>query len=73
MKERNAKRSKIQKFSLDPTQASVAFGYEDLGGGCHGRVYYWYDPQGRLGAIVDQEFRTWHPEVHRSGMGSPVL
>jgi hypothetical protein len=53
---------------LNPATASVFFSYEAFGdypGGeyCLGRTYYWYDPEGRLPAVRDQEFRPKHPEI----------
>jgi hypothetical protein len=48
---------------LDPHTANVGFVYGDLGGGCFGRVYYWYDPYGDLVAVDDHDLRPQHPEI----------
>jgi hypothetical protein len=48
--------------NLDPHTAHVQFRYEDLGGGCVGRVYYWASPTGERTAISDADFRRQHPE-----------
>jgi hypothetical protein len=52
--------------SLDPRTAFVAFVHGDLGdqpGECVGRIYYWYDPERRVPAVDDQDFRAQHPEI----------
>ena len=49
---------------LDPQTANVGFDYRDLtGGGCVGRVYYWYDPSGELPSVDDWDLRPQHPEI----------
>ncbi|MDX6591744.1 MAG: hypothetical protein QOJ13_940 [Gaiellales bacterium] len=52
-----------EPVSLDPYSAEVGFTYENIGGGCHGRVYYWYDPEGHVPTIEDHEFRQQHPDI----------
>jgi hypothetical protein len=53
---------------LDPRTANVSFVWGVVVGdpdGEHniGRIYYWYDPQGRLPAVDDSDFRVQHPEI----------
>ena len=48
---------------LDPRTANVDFAWDDLGDGCIGRVYYWYDPNRELPAIEDWDFRAMHPKI----------
>jgi hypothetical protein len=42
---------------LDPRTANATFCWDDLGDGCVGRVYYWYDPAGKLPAVDDYDLR----------------
>jgi len=53
------------KSDLDPRSANVNFHYGEIvpGDGVYGRVYYWYDPDGRVPAIDEYEFRSQHPEI----------
>jgi hypothetical protein len=50
---------------LDPHTANVGFRYGAivLGHPCFGRIYYWYDPERRLPAVDDWDFRSQHPEI----------
>ena len=48
---------------LDPRTANATFCWDDLGDGCVGRVYYWYDPTGHPPAIDDWDFHPMHPEI----------
>jgi hypothetical protein len=54
----------VKRSRLDPRRANVGFSWEDLGGGCVGRVYYWYDPDGNRPALNDHEFRGQHAELN---------
>jgi hypothetical protein len=53
---------------LDPRTANVSFCYGVVAGDpdckcCTGRVYYLYDPERRLPAVDDWEFRVQHLEI----------
>jgi hypothetical protein len=51
-----------EDYKLDPRTADVHYEWEDFGQGTVGRVYYWFDPEGRAKAVDDDEFRARHPE-----------
>jgi hypothetical protein len=53
---------------LNPRTASVGFFYGadgDYPDGEYnvGRIYYWYDPEGRLPTVDASDFRAQHPEI----------
>jgi hypothetical protein len=50
---------------LDPRTAYVTFYWGEIvpGTECVGRIYYWYDREGRVPAINDWDFRPQHPEI----------
>jgi hypothetical protein len=59
---------KTEEPKLDPRTSNVAFNYEPFGdypdGDYNiGRVYYWYDPNGSLPAVYDDELRSAYPEL----------
>ena len=50
---------------LDPRTASVGFYWSDLTGeDDYGeRIFYWFDPNGKLPAVNNWELRKQHPEI----------